>query len=823
MRRKIVIAGGVAGGASTAARLRRNDESAEILILEKGPYISFANCGIPYHVGGTIPKRENLLLVSPDRMRERFDIAVRTGNEVTGIDRKNKTVLVRELESGRCYEESYDILVLSPGAAPVVPPIPGIESDGIFNIWTIPQMDGILGWIDAKQPRHAVVVGGGYVGIEMAENLRDRGLDVSLVEMMDQVLSPLDYDLAQWCHRELADGGVDLRLGEQVTAFERGGDGIRVRLKSGEEIKTGLVVLAMGVRPRSDLASQAGLKLNDRGGIVVDDKMQTSDPAIYAVGDVVQVTDPVDGEPTMIPLAGPANKQGRVAANVIAGSEDRYGGTLGASVVKVFSLTAAAVGHNSRQLAKAGKVRGEDYYEVLVRPMSHAGYYPGAAQITLKLLFSSDRQILGAQAVGRDGVVKRIDVIATAMKLGATVSDLTRLELCYAPPYGSAKDPVNMAGFVAENLLAGNEMIYWDEIEGLDTDTTTILDVRSEAERKLGYVAGSVNIPVDELRERVNELPNDKDIVTYCAVGQRAYYAQRILKQQGYRVRNLAGGYSHYSTVTGDYTQQPQDMGKDQAPQGGTAMQDEQGNTAVNLELDACGLQCPGPILQVYQAIDTMEEGQVLSIRATDPGFIPDARAWCRRTGNTFLSGEDEGNAFHAMIQKGSGACPVPETDQCSVLKGKTMVVFDGDMDKAMAAFIIANGAAAMGGQVTMFFTFWGLNVLRKGQKINVKKGFMEKMFGMMMPRGVDKLKISKLNMGGMGTAMMKKVMRKKNVSSLQELIESAMKNGVRIVACTMSMDVMGLTKEELIDGIEYAGVASYLGAADEANVNLFI
>ena len=465
-------------------------------------------------------------------------------------------------------------------------------------------MDGIMGWIEDRQPRHAVVVGGGYVGVEMAENLRERGLDVALVEMMNQVLSPLDYDMAQWAHRELADGGVDLRLGEQVTSFEKADDGIQVRLKSGTDIETGLVILAMGINPRSELARQAGLTLNDRGGIVVNEKMQTSDPMIYAVGDAVQVTDPVSGEPAMIPLAGPANKQGRIAANVIAGIEDSYAGTLGASVVKVFSLTAAAVGHNTKQLAKAGKVRGKDYYEVLVRPMSHASYYPGAAQMTLKVLFASDGQILGAQAVGRDGVVKRIDVIATAMKLGAKVNDLTRLELCYAPPYGSAKDPVNMAGYVAENLLAGNEIIYWDEIEGLDPDTTVVLDVRTGPERRLGYVAGSVNIPVDELRERIAELPNDKDIVTYCAVGQRAYYAQRILKQQGYRVRNLAGGFTHYSTATGDYTQQPKDTSMEKAAQGGAPMQTSHDNTTVNLELDACGLQCPGPILQVYQAIE---------------------------------------------------------------------------------------------------------------------------------------------------------------------------------------------------------------------------
>lgn len=552
MHKKVVIVGGVAGGASTAARLRRNDESAEILILEKGPYISFANCGMPYHVGGTIPRRENLLLVSPERMRERFNIEVRTGNEVTAIDRKNKTVLVREVESGRSYEESYDVLVLSPGSEPVSPPIPGIDGDGIFTIWTIPQMDGILAWIEAKQPRHAVVVGGGYVGIEMAENLRDRGMDVSLVEMMDQVLSPLDYDLAQYCHRELAENGVDLRLGEQVTSFNSEGGGIRVALKSGADIETGLVVLAMGVKPRSELARQAGLELNEKGGIIVNDKMQSA-PSIYAVGDAVQVTDPINGEPVMIPLAGPANKQGRIAANVITGIEDSYEGTLGASVVKVFSLTAASVGHNSRQLAKEGKKRGRDYYEVLVRPLSHAGYYPGAEQMTLKVLFAGDGSILGAQAVGRDGVVKRIDVIATAMKLGAKVTDLTRLELCYAPPYGSAKDPVNLAGFVAENLINGNEMTYWDEIDHLDPDTYIILDARTVGEYRRGHIEGSVNIPVDELRDRANELPNDKDIAVYCAVGQRAYYAQRILKQRGYQVRNLAGGYSHYETVMGEY------------------------------------------------------------------------------------------------------------------------------------------------------------------------------------------------------------------------------------------------------------------------------
>jgi NADPH-dependent 2,4-dienoyl-CoA reductase/sulfur reductase-like enzyme/rhodanese-related sulfurtransferase len=551
--KKVVIIGGVAGGASTAARLRRNDESAQILILEKGPYISFANCGMPYHVGGVIPRREDLLLVSPERMRERFNVEVRTGSEVTAIDREHKTVLVRETESGRCYAESYDVLVLSPGAEPVVPPIPGIDGEGIFTIWTIPQMDRILGWIDTRQPDHAVVVGGGYVGVEMAENLRERGLDVALVEMMDQVLSSLDYDMAQWCHRELRERGVELRLGEQVAAFEPTSDGIRVRLQSGDTIETGLVVLAMGVKPRSDLARQAGLVLNDRGAIVVNERMETSDPVIYAVGDAVQVTDAVSGEPASILLAGPANKQGRIAANVIAGIEDSYTGTLGASVVKVFSLTAAAVGHNSRRLATRGMVRGKDYHEVVVRPLSHAGYYPGAVQMTLKVLFDREGKILGAQAVGKDGVAKRIDVIAAAMKLGAKIGDLARLELCYAPPYGSAKDPVNIAGFVAENLLRGNELAYWDEIPNLG-ENTIILDTRTEGEYRRGHMQGAVNIPVDELRDRITELPRDKEIVAYCAVGQRAYYAQRILGQRGYRVRNLAGGYSHYETVAGKYT-----------------------------------------------------------------------------------------------------------------------------------------------------------------------------------------------------------------------------------------------------------------------------
>jgi NADPH-dependent 2,4-dienoyl-CoA reductase/sulfur reductase-like enzyme/rhodanese-related sulfurtransferase len=555
MSKKVVIVGGVAGGASTAARLRRLDENAEIIIMERGPFISFANCGLPYHIGGIISNRNELILQMPEDMKTRFNVDVRINNEVTGINRDKKTVSVYNNKTGGKYEESYDKLVLSPGSTPFVPPIPGIKADNHFVLWTIPDMDKIISYIKKHAPKTAAVIGGGFIGLEMVENLSELGIEVSLVEMMDQVMQPLDYDMAQFVHRQLSKHHVRLFLGDGVREFKSTGVGTQVTLQSGLNIGVDLVIMAIGIRPNSKLALDAGLKTNKRGGIIVNKNLETSDPDIYAVGDAIEVEHLVTGEPTMIPLAGPANKQGRICADNIAGLDSTYEASQGTSVAKVFDLTVATTGLNDKQLMEMGKIINKDYKATVVHPRSHAGYYPGAYPLTLKVLFDMNGKVLGAQSVGHSGVEKRIDVIAAAMRFGATVYDLTKLELSYAPPYSSAKDPVNMAGFSAENILTGIcDNIQCRELENTDISDTIILDARTPGETKRGMVTGAINIPVDELRYRLDELDKDKQIIVYCAVGFRAYLACRILLQNGFRrVRNLAGGYTTYGTYVRKY------------------------------------------------------------------------------------------------------------------------------------------------------------------------------------------------------------------------------------------------------------------------------
>ncbi len=829
--KKILIIGGVAGGASTAARMRRMDETAEIIMFERGEYISFANCGLPYYIGGAIEERSALLVQTPEAMKARFNIDVRVQNEVLSIDKEKKTISVKDIAANKTYEESYDVLVLSPGSTPLKPPIPGIDAPNIFTLWNIPDVDRIKSFVDHVKPQKAVVIGGGFIGLEMAENLHDKGMEVSVVEMADQVMAPVDFEMAQIVHRHMKQKKVNLLLGDGVQSFEYNNGLTKIKLQSGKTVEADIVMLSIGVRPQSELAKAAGLEVNARGGIVVSDTLVTSDPNIYAIGDAVEVVEYIGGGKTMIPLAGPANKQGRICADNIAGKKTVYKGTQGTSVAKVFDLTVSSTGVNEKILKRDGKVYGKDYYTTIVHPNSHAGYYPGAIPMTLKLIFGMDGKILGAQNVGYDGVEKRIDVIATAIRFGATVYDLTELELAYAPPYSSAKDPVNMAGYVGENILSGNTKPFqWHEFETLEKDAV-ILDVRSPLEREMGYITGSVNIPVDDLRDRLVELDKSKKIIVYCAVGIRGYVASRILMQNGFEnVYNLMGGYTTYSVV---FCQD--DAGKCggkviaaesvHISESGDVedMEEISDANAQTIKLNACGLQCPGPIMQVHKAIELMNAGDVLEVKATDPGFMNDIGVWCEKTGNTLLDSGKEEKAFYARLRKGRKKAALTSSAPVVVKDDKTMVVFSGDLDKAIATMIIANGAASMGKKVTLFFTFWGLNILRKPEKIAVKKDFVSRMFSSMMPRGTQKLKLSKMNMMGAGSSMIRMVMKKHNVDSIEDMLKMAQENGVRMVACNMSMDLMGITAEELIDGVEFGGVASMLGAAEDSNMSLFI
>ena len=546
---KVVIVGGVAGGASTAARLRRMDEFAEIVLLERGPYVSFANCGLPYYIGGVIPNRSSLLVATPQKLHDSFNVDARVNSEVTQIDRASKTVTVRDLKNGRVYQEPYDKLVLSPGAAPFVPPIPGRDLPGIFTLRNIPDMDRMMAYLKEARPRHAVVVGGGFIGIELAENLHHRGLQVTVVEMMDQVLAPLDFEMAAMVHQHMRYKQVRLALGDGLQAIELVGENqMSLVLRSGRRAEAGIVIIAIGVRPEYQLAKDAGLELGVRGTIAANEHLQTSDPDIYAIGDAAQIMHFLTQEPTNVPLAGPASKQGRLVADHMAGRDVRYKGAQGTSIVKVFDLTVATTGMNQRQLEQAGIA----YRSTIVHAANHAGYYPGAAPMAFKLLYSDEGQLYGAQIVGLDGVDKRIDVIATALRGGLTVFDLEELELGYAPPYGSTRDPVNIVGFVAANVLRGDvATITWDQIAALDRSQNVLLDVRNPPELAGGYIKDAINIPLPQLRQRIGEIPTGKRLVVYCHVGQRAYYACRILKQRGFEAVNLSGGYKTYSHAVG--------------------------------------------------------------------------------------------------------------------------------------------------------------------------------------------------------------------------------------------------------------------------------
>lgn len=820
MTKKVVIIGGVAGGASCAARLRRLNEEVEIVLLERGDHISYANCGLPYRTGGVIQSKEALLLQTPQMMKDRFNVDVRIHNEVTAIDRTAKTLTIKNTVSQDTYIESYDTLVIATGSSPVRPPISGIDSDKIMTLWTVNDTDRILEKIQKNHAKRAAVIGGGFIGLEMAENLKHAGLDVSIIEMTDQVMAPLDYEMAQLLHENIMQNGVHLHLNNGVDSFQDTGDQVEITLKDGTQIQADFVILSIGVRPNSQIAKEAGLMLNGRGGIVVDEHLVTNDPSIYAVGDVIEVEDYIFKDRTMIPLAGPANKQGRIAADNIAGGRESYYGTQGSAVAKVFDLTAASTGANEKTLLRRGLTKGKDYEQVIIVQNSHAGYYPGALPMVIKLLFSMDgKKIYGAQIVGMDGVDKRIDTIATTLRLGGSISDLENLELSYAPPYSSAKDPVNMAGFTASNVLNGLVRFSdWDVIE--KNPNALLLDIREEAEVDAFEIPGAVNIPLGQLRNRFNELDSSKEIITFCAVGVRSYNAARILMNHGFaNVKVYPGGTKFYRST------HPENTSSEANSSNGSANTKPQAIPMKTIHVDCSGLQCPGPIMKVFETIKTMQNGEMLEVTASDPGFQADIVSWCRRTGNTVVSNEKRGNEFVAVVMKGLGSAPAvsTETKVVDTPEGKTIIVFSGDLDKVLASFIIANGAAAMGRKVTMFFTFWGLTALRKPEKQNVKKTFIENMFGSMLPRGTGKLHLSRMNMGGMGTAMMKKIMNDKNVDSLETLMKKAMDNGIKIIACTMSMDVMGIKQDELIDGVELGGVGTYLGDAEESNVNLFI
>lgn len=809
-----LIIGGVAGGATVAARLRRMDEKANIILFERGKYVSYANCGLPYYIGDTINNREKLFVQTVKGFTDRFRIDIRTEQEVTAIRPDKKEVEVKNLSTGEIYTETYDKLVLSPGAEPLRPGIEGIGSKKIFTLRNVPDTDTIKNYINIEKPKRAIVVGGGFIGLEMAENLHDLGIQVDVVEMANQVMAPLDFSMAAIVHQQLTDKGVGLHLEDGVSRFEEKDGGVTVHLRSGKQIATDMVLLSIGVRPETKLAKEAGLAIGERGGIAVNDYMQTSDADIYALGDATEVKNLVTGQPSLIPLAGPANKQGRIVAdNIIFGNKKKYAGSIGTSIAKVFDLTVAATGANAKLLQR----NNIPYTSSYTHGASNAGYYPGAVPMSIKILFDPENgKLLGAQIVGFNGVDKRIEMLEQVIQRGGTIYDLTELEHAYAPPYSSAKDPVNMAGFVAENILKGkSQIIQWRELAELPADTIRI-DVRTRDEHKLGSIPGFINIPVDELREHLDELPKDKLIVVSCAVGLRGYLAYRILVQNGFKnVRNLSGGYKTWSVATAPV--------KEVAPcnPGSSEGANCECSAIPTLKVDACGLMCPGPVMQLKKNYETLKTGEQLQITATDQAFGKDVASWCKVTGAELVALENKNGVVAATIRKQEKTALHASVQNNA--DNKTLIVFSDDLDKALASFVIANGAASTGKKVTMFFTFWGLNVIKKQQKPAVSKDIFGKMFGWMLPAHSGKLKLSKMNMGGAGSWMMRLIMKQKRIDSLESLIQQAVDNGVEMIACTMSMDVMGVQKEELMDNVTLGGVASYLERAEEANVNLFI
>lgn len=809
---KHIIIGGVAGGATAAARIRRADENAEIVLVEKGKYISYANCGLPYYIGGVIKSRDKLFVQTPEAFSRRFNVDVRTRHEALSIDTERHEVSIRRAD-GTTYTETYDRLLLSPGAEPVRPPLEGIDTEGIFTLRNVDDTDRIHNYLGTHRVRHAVVVGGGFIGLEMAENLHHAGAGVSIVEMADQVMAPVDFSIASHVHRHLMDKGVGLWLGRGVERFTSENGSIKVWLNTGETLSADLVLLSIGVRPSVKLAREAGIELGALG-IKVNRWLQTSSPEVYAVGDAIEYEHPIAGGPWLNYLAGPANRQARIAAdNMVYGNREEYEGSIGTSVAKVFDITVGAAGLAAKHL----KRMGVPYLTSVTTSSSHAGYYPGAFNLTLKLTFATDTgRIYGAQCVGVDGVDKRIDEIAMLIKRGGTVRDLVRTEQAYAPPFSSAKDPVAIAGYVACNTLDGvMPVVTWRELAAADRSEVCLVDVRTPEEYSLGTIDGAVNIPLDDLRGRLGEIGRDSDVIVFCAVGLRGYLAQRILLGRGYRrVRNLAGGYKTYSLATQKVEPvegQPCGQAEDSGAESGDM-----------LRLDACGLQCPGPIMQVKNAVDGMKAGQRIEVRATDPGFARDAESWCRSTGNKFVSKTSEGG-YHTVVIEKREACGSAVTPAAGGSRDKTFIMFSDSLDRAIATFVLANGAAATGGKVTIFFTFWGLNVIKKRRKPHVEKDIFGRMFAWMLPSDSTCLHLSKMSMLGLGDRLMRHIMRRKNISQLEELMREAVYNGVELIACQMTMDMMGISRDELIDGVTVGGVATYMERAGNSGVNLFI
>ncbi len=824
---RFVIIGGVAAGASAAARARRLSEDAEIIVIERGKDISFANCGMPYFIGGEIIDRSKLALHTPQGLGQLLGIQIYTETEALSIDRQKKVVLVKDLLKNETREIEYDKILLAPGSRPIRPPLTGIQDPRILTLRNLQDMDRIKESVSKSQ--RVLVVGAGFIGLEMVEMLRHLKKQVSLVELLPQVLPQMDPEMVKQIEIEIVKKGVELILNDGITEFVSEEKQIIAKLKSGKTIAADMVVLSIGIQPESELAEKAGLELGIRKSIKVNEFQLTNDPDIYAAGDVVESSDPILGKRCMIPLAGPANRQGRVVADHIFLKEEAkpYPGTIGTAIARVFDVTAGVTGYTEKRLRQ----ENIPYRFTIVVGNQHASYYPGSVPLTLKLLWDpNDGRVLGGQAIGFDGIDKRLDVLATAIAAKMNIEQLCHLELSYAPPFGNARDILNIAGFSATNIQNGLFVPEYS-LDGAEQ----ILDVRSAPIAKANPIPGAKHIPLEQLRNRLNELDINKPVLTVCAIGKSSYFAARTLQQKGFKVKSFVGGWNLRSQKPTSFspTSSCQTVSSNAGNSccGSTVPSEfsknsEKGFNMSNIapfQLDTCGLSCPGPVMKIKETVGQIKEGQELVVTASDPGFARDFPACCPSMNLEFLGMEESKGITTARARKIS-ANAQSQIANAKTNDGATLVVFSCELDKVLASLVIANGAVAMGGKVTMFFTFWGLNALRKSGKVTVPgKSFMDKMFGWMMPKGPGKLPLSRMNMAGMGTAMMKMRMKQKNLPNIPGLLESAQKSGVRLIACSMSMDAMGIRKEELIDGVEIGGVAEFIAASRQTATNLFI
>lgn len=814
---RVVIVGGVAGGATAAARMKRVASGTAVTMIERSPDVSFANCGLPYYIGREIQDRSRLALQTPQSLKKALGIDVMVETTVTAVDPAKKTVLYKKNGSDKEVALPYDKLILSPGASPVRPPLPGINDPRIMTLRNLQDMDTMDHLIQKPGTKRVVVIGAGFIGLEMVEQLVHLKKSVTLVELNQAVLPQADPEMAEFLHGPMVEQGVTLCLGDGVKGFVSTPAGVKVQLSSGKTIEADCVVLCIGVRAESSLAKDAGLSVTPRGLVTVNDVMQTSNQDIYAVGDVIETNDMVFPErKAWVCLGNVANMQARIAADHITrGTSIPYKGSLGTAIVRVFDSTLAVTGWSETRL-KAANI---PYATTTITSDHHAGYYPGATPITLKITFDPlTGRIFGGQALGPNGVDKRIDVIATAIQGGLTIDDLSQTQVTYSPPFGSARDTVNVAALSARNIK--EKLVNPVYALPTDTDVKTVIDCRPAENAALHPIAGAVNIPYANIKSAA--LDPSKEYVTVCALGKTSYFASRDMMQNGLKVESLVGGMRVHQKPEAVAPTSGESATTD-SPSGATSAPSK-----VVVDLDCTGMACPGPLLKLRQAINGLPAGATLKVTASDPGFTNDLRAFAKSQGLTVVSLNTKAGIIHGEIVKGAptpagGFIPTAPAQGAS-RPGATIVVFSQDMDKVLASFVIANGAAAMGGDVTMFFTFWGLNALRKPDgRANKRKGIMDAMFGAMMPKGQYKLPISNMNFGGIGPKLLRFQMGQKNLPTLNGLMASAKEQKIRIVACTMSMDAMGITKEELLDGVELGGVADYLACAEKAGTNLFI